>query len=128
MMLVDANVLVCAFTSSLPQHERARSWLDARLSDAVPLGLPWPSLLAVVRLTSNPRLFDRPVSLAVAWRQVEEWLGCECAWIPTPTPILPGFRPCVSRIRSPERPKPRDEDERQKGVTARKFHMPSRWG
>jgi uncharacterized protein len=86
MRLVDANILVYAFTSSFPQHERARSWLDARLSDAVPLGLPWPSLLAFVRLTSNPRLFDRPVSPAVAWQQVEEWLGCECAWIPMPTP------------------------------------------
>lgn len=46
MRLVDANILVSAFTTSFPQHERARAWLDERLGDPVPLGLPWPSPLA----------------------------------------------------------------------------------
>jgi len=47
MRLVDANILVYAFTTSFPQHERARAWLDGKLNDGVPLGLPWPSLLGV---------------------------------------------------------------------------------
>ncbi len=41
MRLVDANILVYAYTTSFSQHEQARAWLDARLSEAVPLGLPW---------------------------------------------------------------------------------------
>lgn len=85
MRLVDANILVYAFTTSFPQHERARAWLDDRLSDPMPVGLPWPSLLAFVRLTSNQRLFERPASVAAAWRQVEEWLACDPAWVPGPT-------------------------------------------
>ena len=89
MRLVDANILVYAFTTSFPQHERARAWLDERLSDAVPLGLPWPSILAFVRLVSNQRLFERPVSVARAWHQVEEWLACEPVWVPAPTPRHP---------------------------------------
>ena len=91
MRLVDANILVYAFTTSFPQHERARAWLDGKLNDGVPLGLPWPSLLAFVRLTSNQRLFDRPVSVATAWRQVEEGLACESAWVPQPTPRHQGI-------------------------------------
>jgi hypothetical protein len=83
--LVDANILVYAFTTSFPQHERARVWLDEKLNDGVPLGLPWPSLLAFVRLTSNQRLFDRPVSVATAWHQVQEWLACESVWVPQAT-------------------------------------------
>jgi toxin-antitoxin system PIN domain toxin len=86
MRLVDANILVYAFTTSFAQHERARAWLDEQLSTSIPLGLPWPSLLAFVRLTSNQRLFERPVSVAAAWRQVEGWLGCEAVWVPSPTP------------------------------------------
>lgn len=86
MRLVDANILVYAFTTSFPQHERARAWLDERLSDAVPLGMPWQSLVAFVRLVSNQRLFERPVSVATAWRQVTDWLACEVAWVPNPTP------------------------------------------
>ncbi len=50
MRLVDANILVYAFTTSFPQHERARAWRDERLSDTVPLGLPSPSLRAFAAL------------------------------------------------------------------------------
>lgn len=91
MRLVDANIPVYAFTTSFPQQERARAWLDGKLNDGVPIGLPWPSLLAFVRLTSNRRLFDRPVSVATAWRQVEDWLACESAWVPQPTPRHQGI-------------------------------------
>jgi uncharacterized protein len=82
MILVDANLLVYAYVSSLTQHGSARAWLDERLNDTAPLGLPWPSLLAFVRLISNPRIFERPVAIADAWQQVEDWLDCSPVWIP----------------------------------------------
>jgi toxin-antitoxin system PIN domain toxin len=82
VILVDANLLVYASNTAAPEHARARDWLDRRLNGAAPVGLPWPSLLAFVRLVTNPLVVTRPVSPAVAWRQVDEWLGCEVAWIP----------------------------------------------
>jgi len=85
VILVDANVLVYAYVRDFEQHARTRAWLDARLSGTGRVGLPWPSLLAFLRLVTNPRLFPRPVSTRTAWQQVEEWLDCEPAWIPTPT-------------------------------------------
>jgi toxin-antitoxin system PIN domain toxin len=85
VILVDANLLVYANNASFPQHERAREWLDSRLNGGAPVGLPWPSLLAFVRLMSNPRVLERPRSLAEAWEQAEAWLGCSTAWIPLPT-------------------------------------------
>ena len=85
MILVDANLLVYAQSRSFPQHEPAREWLDGRLNGPAPIGLPWPSLLAFVRIISNPRVVDRPRSLPEAWRQVEAWLDCSPAWIPLPT-------------------------------------------
>lgn len=85
MILVDANLLVYAYVSSMAQHAGARAWLDARLNGTAPVGLPWPSLLAFVRLVSNPRVFEHPVAVADAWRQVEEWLDCPSVWIPLPT-------------------------------------------
>ena len=54
MILVDANLLLYAANRAAPEHERARAWLDDRLNGTVPLGLPWPSLLAFVRLATNP--------------------------------------------------------------------------
>ena len=85
MILVDANLLVYAHVTSFPQHERARTWLDKRINAAAPVGLPWPSLLAFVRIVSNPRIFDRPARVTGAWRQVESWLAIQSVWVPLPT-------------------------------------------
>jgi toxin-antitoxin system PIN domain toxin len=84
VILVDANLLLYAANRGAPEHERARVWLDDRLNGTVPVGLPWPSLLAFVRLASNPGILKRPASTAEAWRQVDEWLACEPAWTPLP--------------------------------------------
>lgn len=85
MILVDANLLVYARVASLPQHATARGWLDQCLNGTARVGLPWASLLAFIRLVTNPRIFERPETMASAWRQVEEWLDCPRVWIPLPT-------------------------------------------
>jgi hypothetical protein len=57
MIFVDANLLVYAHVGSFPQHERARAWLDEQLNGNGPVGLPWNSLLAFLRIVTNPRTF-----------------------------------------------------------------------
>ena len=84
MILVDANLLIYAQVSSFEQHSLARRWLEREMNGGGRIGLPWPSLLAFVRLVSNPKLFSRPQSVNGAWRQVEEWLGIPGVWIPQP--------------------------------------------
>lgn len=85
MILVDANLLIYTYSTNLPQHRAAREWLETRLNDTPRVGLPRPCLLAFVRLVSNPRIFDRPVPVTEAWRQVEEWLSLESVWVPEPS-------------------------------------------
>jgi len=77
--------LVYAHVRDFAQHERARAWLDERLNGTARVGLPWPSLLAFLRLVTNPRVFERPASTRAAWHQVEEWLDCEAVWVPAAT-------------------------------------------
>ena len=84
MILVDANLLVYAHVASFQQHTRARSWLDEQLNGSTLVGLAWPSLLAFLRLVTNPRVFDRPAPTAQAWAQVQAWLSRDNAWIPHP--------------------------------------------
>jgi uncharacterized protein len=86
VILVDANLLLYAANHAAPEHARASKWLDAQLNGTARVGLPWPSLLAFVRLTSNPVVVRRAVTPGQAWRQVEEWLGCGTAWVPLPGP------------------------------------------
>jgi hypothetical protein len=85
VILVDANLLLYAANRAAPEHEAARAWLDARLGGTARVGLAWPSLIAFVRLASNPLVVRRPVTVAQAWAQAREWLGSPAAWVPVPT-------------------------------------------
>ncbi len=82
MILVDANLLLYAVISGYPQHQPALAWLDERLNDHPRVGLPWPSLLAFLRIATNPRLFSNPLSMPDAWRRVERWLELDNVWTP----------------------------------------------
>jgi toxin-antitoxin system PIN domain toxin len=77
--------LIYAAVEESPDHEAARSWLDDRLSGSPRVALPWPSLLAFVRITASPGLLERPVAPRDAWRRVTSWLAQPSAWVPLPT-------------------------------------------
>jgi toxin-antitoxin system PIN domain toxin len=85
VILVDANILIYAHVESFAQHKPARDWLDQQLNGSTRVGLPWVSLLAFLRLVTNPRVFERPEPMVDAWHQVRAWLRCETAWIPQTT-------------------------------------------
>jgi uncharacterized protein len=85
VIAIDANLLVYAHVTSYAQHEAARAWLEKQLVAVPKVGLPWASLLAFVRLVTNPRLFTEPESITDAWGQVTAWLDADPVWTPTPT-------------------------------------------
>ncbi|MGH9164068.1 MAG: TA system VapC family ribonuclease toxin [Acidimicrobiales bacterium] len=83
-MLVDANLLIFAYDETSPFHDRAHAWLEQQLSGARRVGIPWPSALAFLRLTTNPRVATRPLTAGRAWAVVESWFTSPSAWVPTP--------------------------------------------
>ena len=85
MILVDANLLVYAVDRSAVQHQAARIWLQARLTGSQRVALPWPSLLAFLRVVTNPRIVSRPAPMHDAWATVRGWLGLPSVWLPEPT-------------------------------------------
>lgn len=85
MILVDANLLVYASIDTFPQHDRAWSWLEDQLQGTARVGLPWPSLLAFLRLVTNPRVLESAVPVEDAWDQVGHWFRAPPVWIPRPT-------------------------------------------
>jgi toxin-antitoxin system PIN domain toxin len=85
MILVDTNLLLYASVGGIPEHERAREWLDEQLSGSSRVGIPWHSLLGFVRIASNSRAFTRPLSVAAAWRLARGWLSAGNVWTPQPT-------------------------------------------
>jgi toxin-antitoxin system PIN domain toxin len=85
LILVDANILLYAEDQLSPSHEQARAWWDAQLSGASPVCLCWTVLGAFIRIGTNPRVFERPLSLEEAIARVESWLDQPCTRIITPT-------------------------------------------
>lgn len=78
MILVDANLLLYAEDSLSEHHERARTWWDEQLSGADPVALCWPVLTAFIRIGTNARLQQRPLTLAEAVARVQSWLDQPC--------------------------------------------------
>lgn len=85
MILVDANLLLYATIRESPQHGKALEWLQDRMDATPRVGLPWPSLLAFVRISTNPRISRSPLPVARAWEQVTDWLDRPSIWVPAPT-------------------------------------------
>lgn len=85
MILVDANLLLYAEDSLSPQHDAAREWWDAQLSDSAPVGLCWSVLTAYIRIGTNARLHRRPLTLKEAVERVQSWLDQPCVRVLTPS-------------------------------------------
>ncbi|MBV8801349.1 MAG: type II toxin-antitoxin system VapC family toxin [Alphaproteobacteria bacterium] len=64
MVLPDVNVLIYAFRADSPRHVTAKHWLDSVILGDAPFGMSPLVLAAVVRITSNPRIFLEPSPLA----------------------------------------------------------------
>ena len=84
--LVDANVLIYAYNEAALQHRRAKIWLSRALSSTTPLYLPWSGIQAFVRIITNDRLFDPPLSPEQAIAVVESWLASPNAQVVEPGP------------------------------------------
>jgi uncharacterized protein len=85
LIAVDANLLIYAASRSFPQHRAAKEWLDAQLSGIARVGLPWASILAFLRVLTNPRILEHPVPIAEAWAAATAWLSADPVWVPQPT-------------------------------------------
>ena len=85
MILVDANILLYAEDRRSPFHVQARLWWDAQLSGSSPVCLCWDTLSAFLRIATNRRMFQRPLTLEEAVGRVQSWLDQPCARIVHPT-------------------------------------------
>jgi toxin-antitoxin system PIN domain toxin len=85
VILVDANVLLYAYNASDPRHPKARAWLETALAGPTPVRLAWVTVLAFIRIATNPRAFAQPMSLADATAIVSTWLAQPSVGLLEPT-------------------------------------------
>ncbi len=61
MLLPDVNVLIYAHREdSTPEHDRYAAWLTRLATGPEPFALSVPVLSGLVRIVTNPRIFERP--------------------------------------------------------------------
>jgi toxin-antitoxin system PIN domain toxin len=66
VILADVNVLASAFRTDAAAHKVCRSWLERLLRKGEYFGVSLQVLAAVVRITSNGRIFDPPSEVSEA--------------------------------------------------------------
>ena len=81
MILVDANLILYAEDSLSAHHQAAREWWDGCLSGSDPVCLCWPVLTAFLRISTNARIMERPLTREEACTRVSRWLDQPCVRI-----------------------------------------------
>ena len=75
MIVPDANLLLYAYDSDSPFHDAARAWWQACLSGREPVGLTHPTLFAFLRISTNARVYEKPMTLVESAEHMRSWLA-----------------------------------------------------
>lgn len=85
MIVPDINLLIYAYDESSPFHKKAKRWLSELLDGRREVGFPIVSLLGFMRISSNRKIFENPLSPAAACQIASSWLATPQAAILSPT-------------------------------------------
>jgi|SRR5580704_9086159 uncharacterized protein len=75
MILADVNVLIYAFRRDTAQHTVCKGWLDMIVAGDARFGMSPLALSGVVRITTNPRIYQQPSMLDDAIGFCDDLLG-----------------------------------------------------
>jgi len=73
--ILDANLLLYAYNESAPEQAAAAEWLTKLLESGETIALPWVSIWAFLRISTNARIFPNARSANEAFAIVNEWLA-----------------------------------------------------
>ena len=74
MIVADANLLIYSYDTDSPHHRKSRAWVEKTFSNIEPVGLPWQTVTAFLRVTTNRRLPGLHLTVEQATEVVETWL------------------------------------------------------
>jgi len=73
--IIDVNILLYAIQNDRPRHAKVLKWWEQNLNGDENIGLSWATLLGFVRISTNPRVFASPLTVAKALQHVHAWLA-----------------------------------------------------
>lgn len=87
MTILDANVLLYAYNADAPQQRPVARWLEKQIGNGEMMALPWVTIWAFVRITTNPRLWLNPQPARKAFAIIREWLAQPGVILLNPGPL-----------------------------------------
>jgi uncharacterized protein len=75
MIIPDVNVLLYAHLETFAEHAKARAWWEKLLNGRTEIGVASSVLFGFIRVATNRKLFDPPMSVEAALSCVEAWLA-----------------------------------------------------
>jgi toxin-antitoxin system PIN domain toxin len=74
VILLDANILLYAYNADALEHAPAVRWVEDVFSGSEVVALPWITLWAFLRISTNARAWQNPKPAAEAFEIVRGWL------------------------------------------------------
>ncbi len=72
MVLPDINILIYAYTETMPDHKAYRAWLTERVTSDEAFGMSELVLSGFLRIVTNPRSFKPPSTFEQAFKFVDQ--------------------------------------------------------
>ena len=73
MIVLDVNLLLYAYNSASSRHHAAYAWVRETFSGTELVGLPWQTIWAFLRISTNSRLPGEQFSVEGAVAIVQQW-------------------------------------------------------
>lgn len=86
MIVPDVNLLLYAVISGFRDHPRAHEWWERTVNSNSRVGLTHPAVFGFLRIATNPRILELPLTVKVAIDYVENWLAQPNVELLTPGP------------------------------------------
>lgn len=75
MIVPDVNLLLYAVINGFPHHKVAHGWWEETLNSSTEVGLAAPAVFGFIRIATNPRLLNPPLTVEAATGLVSAWLA-----------------------------------------------------
>ncbi len=82
MYILDANILIYAYNPSSSESAKCAAWLIDKFNNSPAVGIPWVTINAFIRITTNHRAFLNPLSTKEAVDIISEILSLPSVMTP----------------------------------------------